>query len=258
MGAREPEILVENLRKTFGGLIALDDVSMEIETSKVTLIIGPNGSGKSTLLNIIAGLLRPDRGRVYFRNIDITSLPAHERNKLGLVMAFQIPRAFQSLTVLENLLLAANGNPGERAFLAPCRRRWVEREVELVERAYGILRDLGLDALWDRKASELSGGQMKLLEVGRVMMNGARTVLMDEPIAGVLPSLARDVLGRIKGLAEKRGMTFVIVEHRLDLALGYADYVYAMSRGKVVSKGLPEQVVNDPLVQESYLQGQTA
>lgn len=249
------ELRVERLTKSFGGLVAVDDVSMSVDSRKITLIIGPNGSGKTTLLNTISGYYKPDKGRVYYRGADITGLPPHKINSLGLARTFQIPKPFHNLTVLENLLVAARFNPGERMTSSLFRGRWVKTEEALVEKAFAIMRDLNLDRVWDNKASTLSGGQMKLLEIGRVLMNDATTILMDEPVAGVLPSLAVEIFRKIRGLVERRGLTFIIIEHRLDIALGFVDYVYAMARGKIISHGPPEKVVNDPLVQESYLQG---
>jgi len=249
------ELRVEKLTKRFGGLVAVDGVTMEVERKKVTLIIGPNGSGKSTLLNVVSGYYRPDSGRVLYRGADITGLPPHKINALGLARTFQIPRPFQNLTVLENLLVAARFNPGERLLSSLFRSRWERSERALTEKAFQILKELNLDKVWDQKASSLSGGQMKLLEIGRVLMNDATTILMDEPVAGVLPSLAIEIFRKIRELVDKRNLTFLIIEHRLDIALGYVDYVYAMARGRVISQGPPEKVVNDPLVQESYLQG---
>lgn len=249
------EVRVDRVTKYFGGLVAVDNVSMDIEPRKVTLIIGPNGSGKTTLLNIISGYYKPDKGRVFYRGADITGLPPHKINSLGLARTFQIPKPFQNLTVLENMLVAARFNPGERMTASLFKARWIKTEEALVEKAFIILRELNLDKVWDQRASSLSGGQMKLLEIGRVLMNDASTILMDEPVAGVLPSLAIDIFKMIRELVEKRNLTFIIIEHRLDVALGFVDYVYAMARGRVISQGTPEKVINDPLVQESYLQG---
>ncbi len=219
------------------------------------MLIGPNGSGKTTLLNIISGFIKPDSGRIFYKNIDITNKPPHERNKLGLVRTFQTPRPFENLTVLENMLVAAKGNPGESILKSLWRRIWVRREEELIKKAESILRDLELHHLMYEKASSLSGGQLKLLEVGRALMNEADTILMDEPIAGVNPKLAHKILYTIRRLIENKKITFLIIEHRLDIALRYVDHVYAMSRGRVISEGKPEQVVKDPLVIESYLAG---
>jgi len=219
------------------------------------MLIGPNGSGKTTLLNIISGFIKPDSGRVLYKNIDITNKPPYERNRLGLVRTFQTPRPFENLTVLENMLVAAKNNPGESVLKAPWRKTWIKIEEELIEKAESILRELELYHLINEKASSLSGGQLKLLEVGRALMNNADTVLMDEPIAGVNPKLAHRILYVIRKLIEHRKITFLIIEHRLDIALRYVDHVYAMSRGRVISHGKPEEVVKDPLVVESYLAG---
>uniref|UniRef100_A0A7J3ZL88 Probable branched-chain amino acid transport ATP-binding protein LivG n=1 Tax=Fervidicoccus fontis TaxID=683846 RepID=A0A7J3ZL88_9CREN len=248
-------IRTEKLTKRFSGITALDNVSIEVKGRSLTMIIGPNGSGKTTLINVVSGLLKPTAGKVYYKGIDITGMPPHKINKLGLVRTFQIPQPLTNLTVLENLLVAARWNPGESVSKAFFRRLWEKHEEKLVERAFEILKMLNLDRLWDEKASNLSGGQLKLLEIGRAVMNDADTILMDEPIAGVNPRLAHEILKTVRQLLSRANLTFLIVEHRLDIALQYVDYVYAMARGRVISQGNPQEVINDPLVIESYLSG---
>jgi len=248
-------LATEKLTVKFGGVVALNEVSIEVPANKLTMIIGPNGSGKTTLINAVTGFLKPTSGRVFYKGIDITGMPPHKVSRLGLVRTFQIPRLFQSLTVLENLLVAAPSNPGERASRALFKKLWAKYEEDLVERAFSVLELLGLEKLWNEKASNLSGGQMKLLEIGRALMSGADTILMDEPIAGVNPRLAHEIFSTIRRIASKSKVTFLIVEHRLDIALGYVDYVYAMARGSVIARGSPEEVVANPLVIESYLMG---
>jgi len=241
--------------KRFGGLVAVDHVSVKIRRAKLTLLIGPNGSGKSTLLNVISGFYRPDAGRVIFEGRDVTGLPPHDLYHLGLARTFQVPQPFYRLTVLENVLLAAPGHPGE-SFAAPLRRlAWLKKEEELVEKAFEILRLVNLIHLWDHPAGMLSGGQMKLLEIARTLMSGAKLLLMDEPIAGVNPTLAHQILDFITRLKRERGITFFIIEHRLDIAMQYVDYVYAMARGRLIAEGRPEEVVSNPLVIDSYLGG---
>lgn len=251
----EYQLQAIGVRKTFGGVIALDEVNLYVPREKLTMIIGPNGSGKTTLLNVISGFLTPDKGRILYRGSDITGLPPHIINKLGLVRTFQIPHPFTNLTVLENLLVSSRLNPGESFARAPFKRSWISFERKDYEKAMKILEELKLDHLAHAKANTLSGGQMKLLEIGRALMNDADTILMDEPAAGVNPTLAHNIFTKIRELIRERKLTFLIIEHRLDIALQYVDYVYAMARGRVISKGEPEKVVNDPLVIESYLSG---
>jgi len=255
--APEPDVILETrgVRKTFGGLVAVDNVSIRVRRAKLTLLIGPNGSGKTTLLNVISGFYKPDAGRVIFEGRDVTGWPPHRLYHLGLARTFQVPQPFPKLTVLENVLLAARGHPGE-SFAAPLQKRsWLRVEEELVERAFEVLRLVNLIHLWDHPAGMLSGGQMKLLEIARTLMSGAKLLLMDEPIAGVNPTLAHTILRFITRLKEEQGITFFIIEHRLDIAMQYVDYVYAMARGRVIAEGRPEEVVSNPLVIDSYLGG---
>lgn len=244
---------IKNLSKSFGNLRALDEVSLDIEAKKVTILIGPNGSGKTTLINAVSGFYRPDSGNVTFDGQDITGLPPYKVYGLGLARTFQIPNLFWKLNVLENVLVAEKGNPGEGFMRALFKKRWVKNETDATERALKLLELLGLSKVWDNTAQKLSGGQMKLLEMGRVLMSGAKLILIDEPISGVNPTLAHEIFGRILKLRDDLGVTFVIVEHRLDIALTYVDTVAAMAFGKVVAVGKPDLVMADPKVIEAYL-----
>ncbi|MCE4613381.1 MAG: ABC transporter ATP-binding protein [Desulfurococcales archaeon] len=249
-------IEVRGVVKRFGGIVALDGVDLVVPEGKVTLLIGPNGSGKTTLVNVITGFIKPDAGRIYFRGTDITGMTPHKIAKLGLARTFQIPRPFLDLTVLENVMTAVDGNPGENPYLSPIARwRWKLFEKRAAARAFEILRWVGLAHAWDKRASELSGGQLKLLEIARAIMRGADTIIMDEPAAGVNPRLVHEIFERIRQLVEQRGMSFLIIEHRIGLISHYVDYAYAMNLGKVISWGEPDKVLSDPQVLESYLGG---
>jgi len=251
----EDLLYVENLSKTFGGVAALDKVTMSVEERATTLVIGPNGSGKTTLINVITGIYKPDSGRILFNNQEIRNWPPHKIFEAGIVRTFQIPHPFHGLTVLENLLAACGSNPGESFLKAPFHRTWLKKEREVVDFAFQLLALLTLEHLWNERASKLSGGQMKLLEIGRSLMSGVRLLLMDEPIAGVNPALAHDILAHTLNLKKELGLTFLFVEHRLDVALPYVDDVCVMDRGNIVSKGKPDDVMNDPRVIEVYLGG---
>jgi branched-chain amino acid transport system ATP-binding protein len=244
---------MNDVRKAFGSLHALDGVTFGVDEKQVHILIGPNGSGKTTLINVISGFYKADSGSVTLAGREVTGMPPHKLYTLGLSRTFQIPSLFTKLTIMENVLVAAKGNPGETFTRSILRRSWVKKESEATERAFGILQLLGLDKLWDRQAGTLSGGQMKLLELARALMSGANLILLDEPISGVNPTLAHEIFGRILKLRDDLGVTFLIVEHRLEIALGYVDAVTAMALGKVVAAGKPELVMADPKVIEAYL-----
>ncbi|MER3602006.1 MAG: ABC transporter ATP-binding protein [Nitrososphaerota archaeon] len=246
-------LTVRNVVKSFGQLRALDGVSLEVKERTLCTLIGPNGSGKTTLINVISGFYKPDAGQVLYDSRDITGWPPHRIYRLGLARTFQIPSLFWKLTVLENLLVAEKTHPGESFLRALLRSSWRRREEEAAERALRILELLGLGELWDRPAYALSGGQMKLLEIGRALMTGARLLLLDEPVSGVNPTLAHEVFSSLVRLRNELGITFLIVEHRLDIALSYIDHIYAMAYGRVIASGLPEKVINEPEVIEAYL-----
>jgi branched-chain amino acid transport system ATP-binding protein len=244
--------------KEFGSFRALDGVDMLVQPGKITLLIGPNGSGKTTLINVITGVYKPEAGKVLFNEggkvVDMTGWPPHKIFGLGIVRTFQIPQVFQRLTVIENLLAVARGQVGEELSSALIKRRWAAQEEELAEKAFEILDLVGLGDVWDHYAYSLSAGQMKLLELARALMAGAKLVILDEPIAGVPVSQAHRIFQSIRDV-NARGVTFLIVEHRIDIAFKYVDYVYAMASGRVISSGAPDVVAKDPKVIESYIGG---
>ena len=248
-----PILEVRDVAKSFGSLTALDGVTLDVEEKKVNILIGPNGSGKTTLINVISGFYRADSGSVLLNGRDVTGLPPYEMYSKGLGRTFQIPTLFWKLSVLDNVLVAEKGHPGESFVKALFKRRWVKSETEATEKAMKIIALLGLTKVWNAQANTLSGGQMKLLELARALMSGSRLVLLDEPISGVNPTLAHEIFGRILKLRDELGVTFLIVEHRLDIALSYVDAVTAMALGKVVAAGKPELVMADPKVIEAYL-----
>lgn len=236
-----------DLSKFFDGFKALDNVNIAVKKGSITLIVGPNGSGKTTLINVVTGFYRADRGKVFFEGRDITNKSPHEISDLGITRTFQIPQPFKKLTVLENLLVF--GNYGTE-FFKSLLGSWKKEESEAVGRAFKVLEFLKLDNLWNSPAQNLSGGQLKLLEIGKALMRNSKLLIADEPIAGVNPVLAEEVLSSFLKLKEK--MSFLIVEHRLDVVLKYTDYIYVMANGKVVAEGR-EEVFEDPKVVEVYL-----
>jgi branched-chain amino acid transport system ATP-binding protein len=246
---------VVGLVKKFGEFRAVDNVSIDVDRGKMTLLVGPNGSGKTTLINCVIGVYKPDSGKVLYDCFDITGKKPHEIVKMGLVPTFQIPSPFHRLTVLDNLLLAYQGNPGENFFKCIFKKSWLKSESEALDRAFKILDLLELTDSYDKPAFTLSGGQLKLLEIGRALMADPKMIVMDEPAGSINPVLAHKIFQNLRKVKDELGVTLFIVEHRLDVALDYVDYVYAMHMGKIISQGSPEKVFNDEKVIEAYLGG---
>lgn len=244
---------IHGIRKKFAGMLVLDGINMELEKGKLYQLIGPNGSGKTTLINLVSGLFKPDGGEIIFDGVDITNKNLYHTYKAGLVRTWQIPQPFVNLTTLENFLISNNTNSGESFLLAPLKSKWKKDENKIMEEASKIMEMVNLVKQKDISSQNLSGGQQKLLELGRAMMSGAKMILMDEPIAGVNPTLAHEIFKKISQICKEQKITFLIVEHRLDIALQYADYVFAMNRGKIIAQGNSEEVIKHPQVIESYL-----
>ncbi len=242
----------ENLTKRFGGLVAVDHVTLKVKRNSMTMLMGPNGAGKSTFVNTCTGVLKPDEGKVIFNGMDITGWPPHKVYEAGFVRTFQIPMPFLKLTVLENVL-AAMSHSGENPLKAPIKTLWIKEEEESIKRAFEILRKVGLEDMWDRESYKLGGGQLKMLEVSRALATGAKLIALDEPIGGVDPAYAGDILTYLSNLRKTWDVTFLLIEHRIDIALPFADYVYVMDRGKIISQGPPKDVKNDPKVIEIYI-----
>ena len=249
----EHALRTEGVTKAFGAFKAVDTVSIKLPEGSVTLLAGPNGSGKTTLANLISGYYRPDEGHVYFDGKDITGLTMNEVYQLGLVRTFQIPAPFSKLSVLENLLVAARDNPGDNFVGYLNWRAWSKAEERNAATAEGVLREIGLAGLEDRGAGTLSAGHLKLLEIARAMMAGAKMLILDEPIAGINPKLAHEVFSHIIDLNKKFHFTFLIIEHRLDIALGYVQHVYVMDDGRLIYDGTPAGIVKDAEVKRVYL-----
>jgi len=246
---------VQKIRKSFGNLIALDDVTLGAEEKSLTILMGPNGSGKTTLINVIGGLYKPDSGAVLFHGKEITGLPPHKIFKLGLARTFQIPALFPQLTVLENVMVAKKDNPGESFARSLSKRAWINEETKTAEQGFEVLAMVGLSHMWDKLAGVLSGGQLKLLEIGRALMSDANTILLDEPISGVNPTLAHQIFSTLVKIRDNYGVAFLIIEHRLDIALSYVDSVIVMAYGKFLTSGTPQEVTSDMRVIDVYLGG---
>ncbi len=256
----EPILAVDGVRKTFGGVTALDGVSFTVEPETLTGLIGPNGAGKSTTFNVISGAIEPDAGRVTFDGEDITGWAPYETSSRGLVRTFQIAREFETMTVLENMMLPPKNQRGEAAWrsILPGTRGGVKQdEEELFERAWEMLEFFDIDHLALEEAGTLSGGQRKLLELARALMLDPEVLLLDEPFAGVNPSLEEDLLDRLEALRD-RGRTFLLVEHDMDLIMEHCERVIVMHQGQTLVTGSPEEVRSEEQVIEAYLGGEVA
>ena len=249
----EPLLIVSRVEKRFGGLKALDGVSIEVARGSITGLIGPNGAGKTTLFDVVSGLLAPDAGEIRLGPYRLDGRPAHAIARLGVARTFQIPRPLARLTVLENLLLYAKDQSGEHLRGLVTRRAAIGRqETALTSRAVEILELTELAALRDAPAGTLSGGQKKLLELARVLMADPLLILLDEPGAGVNPTLMRSLVAAIREL-HARGMTFLLIEHDMDLITELCDPVIVLAEGRRLVEGPFAQVRRDPQVLEAYL-----
>lgn len=245
---------IRRLSKSFGGLKAVNSVDLDVEEETITGLIGPNGSGKTTLFNMISGVVRRDSGEIWFMKERIDGLQPFEIYAKGIVRSFQIPRLFWRLTVLDNMLIAAREFVGE-SFTGTLfrRRRWISEERKLVDKALDILRLLGLSESAFKFAYQLSGGQMKLLEIGRALMADPKLLLLDEPTAGVHPKLAQDIFRKIEEIRRIYGTAVFVIEHRVETLFSHADWVYVMDNGSLIYSGKPSGVVLDARVQKAYL-----
>jgi branched-chain amino acid transport system ATP-binding protein/neutral amino acid transport system ATP-binding protein len=245
---------VRALTRSFYGVHALNGVDLDVEAGTITGLIGPNGAGKTTLFNCVSGLIPPESGRVVFDGHDITGRTPHRITQRGLVRTFQIARGFPRLSVMENLLLYGARQPGETLWKSIARPAAVgRRERELRERAAAIVRRLDLGRVANDPASALSGGQKKLLEIGRALMTDPRLILLDEPIAGVSPTLANEIAAHLESLAGEDGLTFLVIEHNLDMIARLCRPVVVMTEGRRLAHGTFAEVASDPRVQAAYM-----
>ena len=245
---------INNLSKYFGGLAAVSNCSLKIRKGSITGVIGPNGSGKTTLFNLIAGNLKPSEGNILFQDEDITGIPSYELFSKGLLRTFQIAHEFTNLTVLENLMMVPGNQSGEKLTNALFNPKIVnQEEVKIKEKALEVIEFLNLKQLSKELAGNLSGGQKKLLELGRTMMVDAKLVLLDEVGAGVNRTLLKDIGSAILRLNKEKGYTFCMIEHDMDFINRLCDPVIVMSEGSVLFKGTSDEVKNNEQVIESYL-----
>ena len=247
-------ILVKNVVKHFGGLAAVDGVNLEIKQGKITGLIGPNGAGKSTLFNLIAGNLTPESGSIYLDGEDVTGLKPHMLFTKGLLRTFQIAHEFQSLSVLDNLMIVPSMQEGESLLGAWFKREKVIRqEAEIRGKAEEIISFLNMGHLANELAGNLSGGQKKLLELGRTMMVSPKVVILDEVGAGVNRTLLKEIGNAILKMNHERGFTFCMIEHDMDFISRLCDPVVVMAEGKILAQGSVEEIKANEEVVEAYL-----
>lgn len=256
MTDKEYVLSAERVHKYFGGVKALEGATVAVERGKLTSLIGPNGSGKSTFFNVITGYLEFEQGdaTINFRSNDIVNMEASVIARKGMVRTFQHTRNFPKMTVLENMLVSPQKQAGESiiwAFLG--KRLWMQQEKYNVKKAIVILKFLEIGHVVDHLAEELSGGQQKLLAIGRLLMTQPSLLLLDEPVAGVNPTLANKIFDRIIELKDKKGIEVFLIEHNMDVIMAFSDEIYVLAEGKVIAQGTPEEVQKNRKVLAAYL-----
>jgi neutral amino acid transport system ATP-binding protein len=248
----DPIIVADHIRRTFGGLTAVDVEHLEIPRGAITALIGPNGAGKTTLFNLLTGFDKPDEGSWTFAGKDISGVPAFKVSRLGQVRTFQLTKALGLLTVLENMKLGAKDQSGESFWPGLIPAIWRNQDKQIEAKALELLERFKLLEKQDDFAASLSGGQRKLLEMARALMSDPALVMLDEPMAGVNPALTQSLLEHILGLKEQ-GMTVLFVEHDMHVVRHIADWVIVMAEGKIVAEGDPHTVMRNPAVVDAYL-----
>jgi neutral amino acid transport system ATP-binding protein len=250
---------VEDVVKRFGGIRAVDGATMKVREGAITALIGPNGAGKTTLFNVVTGFYRGERGSVTFDRHEVFGDPPYEIARKGMVRTFQITKALAAMPVIDNMMLAAPDQPGERfrnLILRPGAVR--RREKEVRAQAMEVLEIFNLTGLADDYAGTLSGGQRKLLELARALMAQPKLLLLDEPMAGINPVLGKRLLDHMQRLRQERGVTFLFIEHDMEVVMNHSDRVVVMAEGRVIADGEPHEVRADKSVIDAYLGGVAA
>lgn len=248
----DPILKGSKVTRSFGGLTAVDVEHFEIQRGVITALIGPNGAGKTTFFNLLTGFDKPDQGAWEFNGKSLAGVPAYKVARLGMVRTFQLTKVLAKLTVIQNMLLGATGQKGERFFASLLKPLWNSQEEDNTKRADDLLTRFKLDAKREDFAGSLSGGQRKLLEMARALMVDPELIMLDEPMAGVNPALKQSLLEHVKSLRDE-GRSVLFVEHDMDMVRDISDWVIVMAQGKIVAEGTPDQVMADPAVVDAYL-----
>jgi neutral amino acid transport system ATP-binding protein len=249
-----PILEAADVVKHFGGIFAVDGASLDVREGSITALIGPNGAGKTTFFNVITGFYGPDGGAATFKGSPILGRPPHAIARLGMVRTFQITKALSRMPVIDNMMLAAPDQPGERIIgLLTHRGASRRREQEIRDEAMELLGVFNLERLADHYAGTLSGGQRKLLELARALMTRPRLLLLDEPMAGINPTLGRRLLDHMQRLRAEEGVTFLFIEHDMEVVMNHSDRVIVMAEGRVIADGTPDEVRADKRVIDAYL-----
>ena len=249
----DPIVVVDGMRKAFGGLVAVDVEHLEIQRGVITALIGPNGAGKTTFFNLLTGFDSPDTGHAVFDGQAIDGYRPYQLAGLGMVRTFQLTKSLTKLSVIENMKLGAKGQRGERFLPSLFTPLWRRQEEEIEERAMELLRRFQLDHMRDEYAGTLSGGQRKLLEMARALMVEPKLIMLDEPMAGVNPALTQSLLEHVKRLPAEEGATVVFVEHDMDVVRDISDWVVVMAEGKIIAEGPHSSIGQNQAVIDAYL-----
>jgi len=260
-GARKPDpiLTADNIRREFGGIVAVDVDHFEVQKGSITALIGPNGAGKTTFFNLLTGFDQPNSGQWNFNGKAMNGVASHRTAALGMVRTFQLTKSLTKLSVMENMRLGATDQKGEKWWNGLFAAVWKGQEAEITRRADELLTRFKMDHMRDEYAGSLSGGQRKLLEMARALMTNPTLVMLDEPMAGVNPALKQSLNQHIRGLRDD-GMTVLFVEHDMDMVHDISDWVIVMAEGRIIAEGTPDDISSNPAVIDAYLgtrQGQS-
>ena len=253
-GSSKPDsiLTVNDVSRTFGGLKAVDVDYLEVQRGIITAFIGPNGAGKTTFFNLLTGFDEPDTGTWQFEGTELSGLQPHKIANMGMVRTFQLTKSLGKMTVMDNMLLGAPDQKGEKLAFSLLRGSWRKQESEVRARAVELLERFNMTHMADEYAATLSGGQRKLLEMARALMANPALILLDEPMAGVNPALVQSLLGHVEALRDE-GVSVLFVEHDMDVIMGISDWIVVLAEGGVIAEGTPDQVSQNPKVIDAYL-----